>query len=633
MCDQWWDDVDTLPLTGIIQWHTMQASRFARCTGAWPRATALANLHACLHVVPKTRAASSQATPCLEPRDGEAHNVPVSVIFGTGSIAIARGSGLRWLARLLGVTPPQNASSGGDGGARNSRGGGTGDTSSGADDGRLETAIYVDGEGHVRVSFGGQFLSARVHRLSASAVTASEPHTTHTPSALCGTWSHRIGMVTMECDVAATAAEVGRTTTWEVTEHRLSLFGVVPLPPRLLEPQLRCSWQQDGSIEVASTWTSFGAVIAAWTFAGWQVHASGYSRSTGSPALAAWCPGAHTASPQALQRAQELLSHVVVFDALCALCNASVDFIVRQDTHTPPVISFAAAQSAAAYRLLAARGFSELAGDLSSVRLLPADGGSPLGDSQVPLFVGSLLGIPWCQAATAGSVVPPSWRDWVYRVIGRNRIWLFGHHFTPRVPGSDERARFLHDGLVTPSGDELADASSSSVDVVHALLPGARSITTVDDLRELRDAASWSLVLVYAPWCGYCRALAPALATVHQELAASHKSGAAGASLPSGVVVLRGDTSGDSPGGVGATGLLGGGVRDAMSKLLSLLQDNRSGRDKRRRAELLDDFGVATFPSLLCVGHGQCINYGTDQPRHARALLQFVKQAAAVETS
>lgn len=140
---------------------------------------------------------------------------------------------------------------------------------------------------------------------------------------------------------------------------------------------------------------------------------------------------------------------VLVFDGVCGLCNASVDFVIKHDRRR--VFRFTPSQSASGRRLLERFGVDPE--DVQSVYLV--EGGRIKARSTAALLVARRLGFPWALASVF-LLVPRPLRDLVYGWIARNRYRWFGKQETCRLPNAEERSRFLlepvEDGAVGESG-------------------------------------------------------------------------------------------------------------------------------------------------------------------------------------
>ena len=127
---------------------------------------------------------------------------------------------------------------------------------------------------------------------------------------------------------------------------------------------------------------------------------------------------------------------IVVFDAKCLLCNASVQFLLRHDHRG--ILRFASIQGKSGRELLAQAGLR--VDGLQT--LLLVDGNRSWQHTAAILRVLHALGWPW-RAAWIAWLVPSLFRDAVYRWFARNRYWLFGRSEVCLMPPSDYRARFL----------------------------------------------------------------------------------------------------------------------------------------------------------------------------------------------
>ena len=141
--------------------------------------------------------------------------------------------------------------------------------------------------------------------------------------------------------------------------------------------------------------------------------------------------------------------HLLLYDGACNLCNASVDFVLRNDAAERYI--FVPQQSPAASEALRLAGKrNEICNEIcnggsaaGSVLLLTADG--ELHErSGAALRVGLALGWPWSPMAALAMLVPSVLRDAVYDWVGRNRYRMFGKRESfSRSPSASERKRFL----------------------------------------------------------------------------------------------------------------------------------------------------------------------------------------------
>lgn len=129
---------------------------------------------------------------------------------------------------------------------------------------------------------------------------------------------------------------------------------------------------------------------------------------------------------------------VVLFDGVCNVCNASVNFIIDHDSRRR--FRFASLQSDVGRRLAAEHG---LPGDLKTVALI--DGAASYVESSAALRIAGQLdgAVRWLRCL---SIIPRPIRDAFYRFFSARRYAWFGRTETCRVPTPEIRARFLADG-------------------------------------------------------------------------------------------------------------------------------------------------------------------------------------------
>jgi predicted DCC family thiol-disulfide oxidoreductase YuxK len=130
-------------------------------------------------------------------------------------------------------------------------------------------------------------------------------------------------------------------------------------------------------------------------------------------------------------------SPVVVYDGLCAFCDAGIRWLLRRDRGA--VLRFATRGSAAADACIAAVG-ADPAAQPASVLLVHE--GRVWAHSDAVIECLALLGGPW-RAVRAVRVVPRALRDAVYGFTAARRRAVFGTLDACRVPSPAERARFL----------------------------------------------------------------------------------------------------------------------------------------------------------------------------------------------
>lgn len=127
---------------------------------------------------------------------------------------------------------------------------------------------------------------------------------------------------------------------------------------------------------------------------------------------------------------------VILFDGVCSLCDAAVQFVIDRDPAAQ--FRFASLQSVVGARLAAEAGVDASALDT----LVLITGESSLVRSDAVLEIARRLGRPWSGLAAA-RLLPLSIRDVAYRWVARYRFRLFGRLDACRIPTPELRARFL----------------------------------------------------------------------------------------------------------------------------------------------------------------------------------------------
>lgn len=149
-----------------------------------------------------------------------------------------------------------------------------------------------------------------------------------------------------------------------------------------------------------------------------------------------------TGNPQlGLQKRSKTLetkfnSPVLLFDGVCNLCNASVQWVLLHDRRGQ--FRFAALQSDTGQRLLQKFGLSPEQFD--SVVLV--DGDRIFLRSDAALETARRLGLPW-SLLNGFRIVPRFVRNAVYDWIARNRYRWFGRQDECLLPRPEWRERFV----------------------------------------------------------------------------------------------------------------------------------------------------------------------------------------------
>lgn len=127
---------------------------------------------------------------------------------------------------------------------------------------------------------------------------------------------------------------------------------------------------------------------------------------------------------------------VILFDGVCNLCNASIDFILKRDPKDR--FKVGALQEEAGKNLLSQ--FEVNLEYLDSLVLI--EQGEIYFRSTAALRIARNLSGLW-PLFYGFIILPTPLRDAVYDWIGRNRYRWFGKKNTCRLPTPEERAKFL----------------------------------------------------------------------------------------------------------------------------------------------------------------------------------------------
>jgi predicted DCC family thiol-disulfide oxidoreductase YuxK len=127
---------------------------------------------------------------------------------------------------------------------------------------------------------------------------------------------------------------------------------------------------------------------------------------------------------------------ILLFDGVCNLCNAAVNFVIDRDPRAR--IKFASLQSEAGQQLL--RRFGLSTADFDTMVLVEGD--LYYTRSSAGLRVARRLKQPW-PLLYGLIIVPPPLRNLIYNFIASHRYRWFGHTQECRVPTPELKERFL----------------------------------------------------------------------------------------------------------------------------------------------------------------------------------------------
>ena len=125
---------------------------------------------------------------------------------------------------------------------------------------------------------------------------------------------------------------------------------------------------------------------------------------------------------------------IIFFDGVCALCNSSIDYIIKADNER--LFKFAPLQGETA---LAAKERTDWR-DIDSIILLEND--QLYYRSSAIIRIGQLIP-KYRLLSNLISYIPVPIRDYGYKLIAKYRYQTFGKKATCRIPTVEERAIFL----------------------------------------------------------------------------------------------------------------------------------------------------------------------------------------------
>jgi len=132
-----------------------------------------------------------------------------------------------------------------------------------------------------------------------------------------------------------------------------------------------------------------------------------------------------------------MTERILLFDGVCNLCNASVQFIIRNDPAGK--IKFASLQSEAGQSLLEAHNLSKT--ELFSLVLIQSN--QVFLRSDAVLQIARVLRKPWPLFSKIGRFVPSVIRDKLYDLISKMRYSVFGKRNECMMPTRELLNRFL----------------------------------------------------------------------------------------------------------------------------------------------------------------------------------------------
>ena len=133
---------------------------------------------------------------------------------------------------------------------------------------------------------------------------------------------------------------------------------------------------------------------------------------------------------------------IILFDGVCNLCNASVQFIIERDPTA--IFHFASLQSNAGQAILAENALNATLKNEASAEdsVILVEGGKIYDRSTAALRIARRLsgGIKFLYVFI---IIPRPIRDFVYKLIAKNRYRWFGKQDACWMPTKALKARFL----------------------------------------------------------------------------------------------------------------------------------------------------------------------------------------------
>lgn len=126
----------------------------------------------------------------------------------------------------------------------------------------------------------------------------------------------------------------------------------------------------------------------------------------------------------------------ILFDGVCNLCNASVNFVIKHDKKAQ--FLFASFQSDAAKEIMLHFNLENLKEDT----VILVEGNKVFDKSTAALKIAKRLDGGF-KAFYAFIIVPKFFRDWIYDFTAKNRYRWFGKRESCMIPSPELKNRFL----------------------------------------------------------------------------------------------------------------------------------------------------------------------------------------------
>lgn len=130
-------------------------------------------------------------------------------------------------------------------------------------------------------------------------------------------------------------------------------------------------------------------------------------------------------------------TYIVLFDGVCNLCNSTVQFIIKRDTHNQ--FKFSSLQSEYGQNFLKERNLDS--SDFKSIILYEPEV-AYYTKSTAALKIAQNLGFPY-NLLSVFLMIPSFIRDWIYSLISKYRYHLFGKKDSCMVPTPENKRKFI----------------------------------------------------------------------------------------------------------------------------------------------------------------------------------------------
>lgn len=130
-------------------------------------------------------------------------------------------------------------------------------------------------------------------------------------------------------------------------------------------------------------------------------------------------------------------TYIVLFDGVCNLCNSTVQFIIKRDTHNQ--FKFSSLQSEYGQNFLKERNLDT--SDFKSIILYEPEV-AYYTKSTAALKIAQNLGFPY-NLLSVFLLIPSFIRDWIYSLISKYRYHLFGKKDSCMVPTPENKRKFI----------------------------------------------------------------------------------------------------------------------------------------------------------------------------------------------